>query len=137
MEENIIKICRICKEKPSSKSHIKNGVQKYASYCSSCAWKKRTANNGGKNLYYGNRESRLIKKYNITEQMYNDMLIKQHNCCMICKADQKSLSKPLVVDHCHTTGKVRGLLCNNCNLALGLFKDNQSILLEAIQYLAF
>jgi hypothetical protein len=55
---------------------------------------------------------------------------KQEGKCLICKKTGK-----LVVDHCHSTKKVRGLLCNNCNVGLGAFKDNCEFLSDAVIYL--
>ena len=73
--------------------------------------------------------------YGITLEDYNKMLITQNNCCLGCKQNASILSKPLCVDHCHNTGKVRGLLCDNCNKALGLLKDDSTILFNLINYL--
>jgi hypothetical protein len=75
------------------------------------------------------------KKYGITLEQYNAMFANQNGCCLICNKHQKVLEKGLAVDHCHTTGKVRGLLCSNCNLMLGLAKDKTEILSNAIRYL--
>jgi hypothetical protein len=63
------------------------------------------------------------------------MLEEQEHKCAICLTSDTDLDKLLSVDHCHTTGKIRGLLCNNCNLALGNFKDNLNSLENAIKYL--
>ena len=67
------------------------------------------------------------------------MLTRQNNLCAICKKEgfkiNKNTALNLVVDHCHVTGVVRGLLCHNCNRALGLFKDNIESLNTAILYL--
>lgn len=59
------------------------------------------------------------------------MLADQQGNCLICG---ETMVKPYV-DHDHSTGKVRGLLCRACNLGLGLFRDNQKYLLSAIYYL--
>jgi hypothetical protein len=82
------------------------------------------------------RENHLKRKYNITINEYEEMLLEQDCKCKICKdTDPKRPSGVFVVDHCHTTGEVRGLLCDDCNLALGKFKDNEDVLLSAIDYL--
>ena len=60
---------------------------------------------------------------------------KQNYCCAICKTHSDLLPRNLAVDHCHTTGKVRGLLCTNCNIGLGMLKDSSEILNLAIKYL--
>ncbi len=77
----------------------------------------------------------LQTKYEIGIEEYNEMFVKQGGRCKICKRHQTQLSKRLAVDHDHITGKVRGLLCTNCNTGLGMFKDNPENLSEAIKYL--
>jgi hypothetical protein len=84
------------------------------------------------------RDYYLKYKYGIDENTYNDMLAKQNYCCAICKSPNtkdKSMSK-LVIDHCHKTNKVRGLLCSACNKAIGLFEDSVNSLEKAIKYLS-
>lgn len=76
------------------------------------------------------RDKRLKKVYGITSDEYNKMFEEQKGCCKICN-DQTTLH----VDHCHTTGKVRGLLCRHCNVGIGHFEDNINNLLKAIEYL--
>ena len=76
---------------------------------------------------------RKLRKYGITEDEYNVLLEESGGLCMICK--KKPLNW-LVIDHCHETHVVRGLLCGNCNTGLGLFKDNPELLQNAIKYLA-
>lgn len=86
-----------------------------------------------KQKYAGKSLERL---YGITLDEYNKLLLKQNYCCVICGGDNNDKkNRKLAVDHCHTTKKVRGLLCKNCNLGLGYFKDNKSLLLKAIFYL--
>lgn len=83
----------------------------------------------------------LKKKYGITLEDYNDMLKSQNYTCMICgkrethKHNISSKYVDLAVDHCHETGKVRGLLCTYCNVGLGAFKDDKDLLEKAIKYL--
>lgn len=79
-------------------------------------------------------------RYNISLEEYKKLLYNQQGVCAICllpettKANSGQLAA-LCVDHCHTTGVVRGLLCRNCNSALGKFKDSFDILEKAKQYL--
>lgn len=69
--------------------------------------------------------------YGLTAEQYRAMHAAQHGRCAICdRPDTK-----LVVDHCHSSGVVRGLLCNACNVGLGNFKDNASLLTNAVAYL--
>ena len=55
-----------------------------------------------------------LQKYNLTPAVYTDLLRRQNFVCGICEE-----VRPLVIDHCHKTGKVRGLLCNRCNSGMG------------------
>lgn len=59
----------------------------------------------------------------------------QNGSCKICNTHQSELKSILYVDHCHTTNKIRGLLCQHCNTLLGYAKDNVETLSLAIQYL--
>lgn len=68
----------------------------------------------------------------LTVEQYNEMLFKQNNKCKICN---KQDTKKLAVDHCHSTGKVRGLLCFRCNAMLGASNDDINILKQGILYL--
>jgi hypothetical protein len=72
----------------------------------------------------------IYRNYNLTKEQYNELLLKYNNRCAICDGVQR-----LSVDHCHSTGVVRGLLCGKCNGALGLFGDNLSKLTKAVEYL--
>lgn len=78
---------------------------------------------------------RKLKIYGITPQIYNDIFEKQNGVCAICgNIQDRKNRKMLAVDHCHNTGKVRGLLCDKCNIGLGHF-DNVKDLELAINYL--
>lgn len=78
----------------------------------------------------------LLRQYGITLDDYNKLAEQQNYRCAICKKDKaNSVRKGLYVDHCHTTMKVRGLLCQKCNQGLGLFDDNSTYLEQAILYL--
>ena len=81
------------------------------------------------------RNAQYKAYYGITLLEYNIMLEKQDNCCYICNTHEDTHIKNLFVDHCHSTGKVRGLLCSNCNAGLGMFKDNTKLMENAIKYL--
>lgn len=81
----------------------------------------------------------LKRNYKIDYNFYLKLLEVQEELCAICKEPGFCMTghhkMKLVVDHCHTTGQVRGLLCHNCNRALGLLKDNVNRLEKAIDYL--
>jgi len=80
---------------------------------------------------------RMLKhRYGVTLEEYNSMYEFQDKKCAICE-DEYELggSKGLFVDHCHTTGDVRGLLCNGCNSAIGKLRESKDIIDNAIKYL--
>lgn len=113
------KPCRCCGGlfKPKAPSHL---------YCS-----QECADVGLNNRYL---KRNYNTDYNVVKQMYED----QDNKCHLCGTEgfkmNPNAKKNLVVDHCHETGKVRRLLCHNCNRALGLFKDNEEVLRKAANY---
>jgi hypothetical protein len=74
-------------------------------------------------------------RYGITLEVRDDMLASQNFRCAICEADAPGGPGSWHIDHCHTTGHVRGLLCNHCNLMLGHARDNTRNLQRAIEYL--
>lgn len=81
------------------------------------------------------KDNRLRRTYGITLEEYNKMFEDQNGCCAICNEHQLTLNQILYVDHCHESGRVRGLLCLNCNILLGKAKDSEKILFKAIEYL--
>lgn len=86
-----------------------------------------------------NRICKMRKKFNISEKQYQKMLSEQNGVCSICgfpeTKKQNGKIVMLAVDHCHVTGKNRGLLCMKCNVALGAFRDDIDIMASAISYL--
>lgn len=87
------------------------------------------------------RRRELRQKYGLTPQQYEDMLHKQGGLCACCgKPPGHAQTKPsvryLAVDHCHRTGRVRGLLCVPCNLIIGNACEDDAVLRAAISYLA-
>lgn len=83
--------------------------------------------------------SRNLKiNYGISIQQYIKLSTLQKNKCVICKNVETLVLRgklvKLAVDHCHKTGKIRGLLCSNCNKGLGLFNDDPNILYTASRY---
>lgn len=138
-------MCYTCHEtKPvsefSSCRALRNGNQSQCKKCDNERLHKRDADP----VY---REERLKRKrayrcqkdYGMSLAEIQQKLDSQDRKCEICSiaVSGASKSKPdrSVVDHCHATNKVRGILCSNCNLALGLVKDNPDILRSAIEYL--
>jgi len=129
------KICITCKRsKPLNKFNSYKiqfkGVEGISQDCSQCALDKYSIKTKPK-------PKKSKKKYNklVTTEEYDRLYNKQDGRCKICSIHQFNHDKPLCVDHDHKTGEIRGLLCNQCNLGLGLFKDNPDSLLNAIKYL--
>jgi hypothetical protein len=82
------------------------------------------------------RETHLLATYGITVEAYEALEQAQNYKCKLCSRHKDELTRRVLdVDHDHETNRIRGLLCNNCNTGLGLFKDNPTTLLRAIQYL--
>lgn len=85
-----------------------------------------------------NRKTTL-KSYGLNHDSYDELLRNQKGLCAICNrketAKRNGVYKNLSVDHNHTTGKVRGLLCQRCNVSIGLFEDRPDFMLNAIKYL--
>lgn len=84
-------------------------------------------------------DSYIHRNYGISLEDYKDLYIRQEGKCAICGSKgftlKKSQKVPLVIDHNHKTGEVRGLLCPNCNRALGLLKDDEFSIKNTIKYL--
>lgn len=138
--------CRYCGEtKPlndflSEKRH-KNGKRNMCKACGRAfsvekrkgdrAWLDKYQKNSRETERY--RRVDLLRRYGLVQKDYDDLLVKQGGVCAICGHPPQA--KYLVVDHSHSDGHVRGLLCRYCNLALGHFKDSQEILKKALDYL--
>lgn len=86
-----------------------------------------------------NLRRRGLATYGLTIEEYEQIAEAQGHRCAICGERETTLRngklQRLAVDHCHTIGRVRGLLCNTCNRAIGLFRDNVETLRKAIDYL--
>jgi hypothetical protein len=81
-------------------------------------------------------DARFQKTYGITLDEYHKLREEQNYSCKICGVHEENHSRgKLFVDHCHTTGKYRALLCTTCNSLLGMAKDNPELLAEAAEYL--
>lgn len=110
--------------------------------CRKCSSLRRTKRKGTREEY--RREHHLKKKYNIDNEDFSTLWQVFEGRCAICKVN---LTMPegkkgqgltcAVVDHDHSTGNLRAILCNGCNKGLGLFKDNPEILLSAWSYLNY
>lgn len=124
-----MKTCSKCKQSKdesefNKKASASDGL---AHWCRDCS--KIVRNNW---YAVSNKSSRRFKEYGITEQTYKQLLNKQNSRCAICKVVLGGLT---YIDHSHSTGVVRGILCSSCNIGLGHFKDSPELLTEAKNYL--
>ena len=78
---------------------------------------------------------RRLRWTGLTIDEYDKMLENQQGKCAICGGGREKQKYSFSVDHCHATGKIRGILCSNCNAGLGFFKDNPQSLTNALTYL--
>lgn len=81
------------------------------------------------------KSARRKRDYGITTNDYNKLVLDQKGCCAICGRNPSESEKYLYIDHDHTSGIVRGLLCRRCNVALGMMNEDIDILKAAIMYL--
>lgn len=134
-----MKTCRRCNELKDESAFAKckanaSGLQ---SYCKACNASDKRERYGAKER--AQRRSQLLRKYGLTHDAFEAMLRGQNFTCPICiepfQLDDFKGPKGPVVDHCHQTGTVRGLLCQLCNKAHGLFKDDLAALQNAATYL--
>jgi hypothetical protein len=101
----------------------------WAPYCKPC---HNTRGKAAKEKVGGSRTYHLKRRYGITSAEADLMLAEQGGVCAICKA-----APAVHVDHDHATGRVRALLCFNCNGGLGQFKDDPAVLRAAAEYVSF
>lgn len=129
-----MKQCSTCKETKSSSEFYKCIANKDGLYheCKSCKseydkqrHRKNPKDRAGKNLQ---------NRYGITFEQKQKMIADQNNKCAICENELDN-GKHTCVDHCHTTGKIRKILCKSCNVLIGHSKENINILQNAVKYL--
>lgn len=122
-------LATVCKECKTAKTYAWREANKDKYNKSAREWGK---NNPQKR--YG---SEIKRRYGCTLEQYNQMLIDQDGKCAVCGTLHNPAEKKgrLYVDHCHSSGKVRALLCGSCNSMLGYSKDDIAILEKAIEYL--
>ncbi len=119
-----LKRCRTCDDVLTLDSFgtHRRGKHGVRGSCKSCEWEKE-------------RDRHFRRKFGITAGDYDMMCEEQKGCCAICGKHESEFTRRHAVDHCHTTGRVRGLLCTKCNNGLGCYDDDIARLKNAIKYL--
>lgn len=138
-----LKKCPGCKEIKTLESFYKSegSHNGYASHCIICSTQvvgSRPNLKEERRRYYGKYKEtqflcKLKREFNLSGEEYYRYLNEQNGVCAIC--NKKEDNKRLAVDHCHKTGKIRGLLCTRCNPALGFLQDNIEIAKNLVLYL--
>lgn len=135
-------ICNVCGQEKLVENFPKSSDRSrgFRQPCKICLQEKRRNKRKVETSeeFFIRKNNKLKKKYNITIEDFQIMLKNQNNKCLICDSllEIKDLNSNYPhVDHDHSTGKVRGILCMNCNLGLGYFNDSIKLLNKAIIYL--
>ncbi len=137
------KACKTCRETKdasefSAHSGHSTGLQPRCRDCIRKYDRDRWNNNPAVRKWAKNYQ--LTKKYGIDLELFEFILQEQGNCCRICKRKESEVpfnnGQPWQVDHNHSTNKFRGIICTECNLGLGKFKDNAATLISAATYLS-
>lgn len=132
-----LEVCTACNlDKPFSEfsNHRlgRNGLNNVCRECSGALSRARRAN---PDYLLRERDRTLARRFGLRIGEYDERLEAQGGVCAICKDGPRD-KRRLHVDHCHSTGAVRGLLCNTCNAGLGSFRDDPALMRAAIAYLA-
>ena len=123
--------CKVCSNKASVDWYKQNSdVERLKKQ----SWRKR---NPSKVKSQNRRDA--LRQYGLSLNDWEQIFNKQNGLCAICDLPETSTNRGVLmrlsVDHCHSTGKVRGLLCSKCNKAIGLFGDRPDVLRNAAKYL--
>lgn len=153
----LTKVCTSCQQDKALDQFHKHAARKsgVTERCKACkaAYYKKWRSSGGKQWETDYRKRRqeiyrrqefrrgLRRFYNLTIEDYNARLKQQNGTCAACgkpetaKFTKTGVTKRLAVDHCHNTGRIRGLLCARCNRVLGLVADSSELLISLSAYL--
>lgn len=118
--------CRPCRKKYRRREEVKARTS---------AYNKKYALDNPELMKQKDRKNMLKRFWNMSVKEYETLSNKQNGTCALCDKTESNPHKRLCIDHDHKTGKIRGLLCDNHNRAMGLFKDSIEDLEKAIEYL--
>lgn len=131
----LTKICTTCRKGKTLGDFHKNSRNEDGRHAQCKECRKVFSTKHKERLAEKDREYRLKNKFGLTVPEYDNLFETQLGCCAICGVHQDSLSRRLAVDHCHDSGKVRGLLCSNCNTGIGNLRDSIELLQKGVIYL--
>ncbi len=131
----ISKVCKgKCKKKRNRKEfrEINKLYHTFSDICMICEYEEDILRKVPKKKKHIPRGSLPPK---LTDEEYTSLLVEQQYCCAICSKHQDNFTKRLAKDHNHKTGKMRGLLCSSCNVALRLLKEDKAVILSMLAYI--
>lgn len=139
-QQRAYRLRRLGEERDCSDCGVRFVVTNTVSYCQPCV--NRRDRERRQRFWAENPEAAHLRKkdrhlrhqYGITLVDYDAMLAEQGGGCAVCGVPSSG-DRKLSVDHCHTSGRVRGLLCSRCNYALGLLDDRPELMRQAATYL--
>lgn len=136
LQVRVTELGRFCTNCQERKAETEFGADKF--YCKVCARVRSVdVRRRPQTIEYRRKYMRAmaLRRYGLTPETFQEMWLSQKGCCAICEEAFGTGPRDVGVDHCHRTGKVRGLLCVKCNAGLGQFRDNEKYMLAAIGYL--
>lgn len=127
------KVCKTCGIAHSLDQYQKDVTKKdgLRPYCKSCTSARRKELLSKETIRQRNLEKNFGKG---VLDIYDKLFKEQQGRCAVCGSPENGRYKHLSIDHDHSNGRIRGLLCNNCNRGLGLLKDNPEVLRKAAEY---
>lgn len=135
----LTKLCSRCQEELPEEGYSPSHWSKRGA-CRNCE-RERYLKSKKKQFPAALRDRILLRKYGISRSDFDQMLARQQHRCLGCRKSittaQKNRTLAAYVDHDHTTGKVRGLLCMSCNTALGMVKESKATLRRLMAYLDY
>jgi hypothetical protein len=128
--------CRVCEtDKPVTDFYWSGDKGRYAFDCKECRSNRERAKNATPEARQKLRSYNIRRKYGMTVEDFDAMLAAQGGGCAICGVAENPDALSLAIDHCHDTGRIRGILCGPCNKAIGLLRDDPRLLRKAVTYL--